>query len=407
MSFIGSLKSEYNKVFVEEWSPYFGAVLLVVVSTVLVASGAFWGVYSGVKNWGDWFNTFIGLADVLNISDNLESPLSNRISIMDMCLVIGAFSAALLSRQFRISRPPMQEYANGALGGSLMGVGATLAGGCNVGGFYTPTGFSSPAGWAMWAGLIAGAFIGLKLMLWAMENIMWGTQAPTAKQMPELKKKAPLLGWLVMLLILVWTVSWMTSEDRMLTTRAIFVPCGFALGFILHRSRICFSRCFREPFMTGEGEMAKAVMLSVGLGVVMFSIFFQKELADPYVAIPPVFWLGSFLGGLIFGIGMIFAGGCASGSLWRMGEGHLKLWVTVFFFGWVGSIFSGIVKNWDLLTREDNLDLMVEQTKIGYQAWFPQMLDGWSLAYLVTFIIIAVWYLLVRYNEETEKFTVL
>jgi uncharacterized protein len=407
MSFIGSLKSEYNKVFVEEWSPYLGAILLVVVSIALVASGAFWGVYGGVKNWGDWFNTFIGLSGVLNIPDHLESPLSNRISIMDMCLVIGAFSAALLSRQFRISRPPLQEYANGALGGALMGVGATLAGGCNVGGFYTPTGFSSPAGWAMWAGLIAGAFIGLKLMLWAMENIMWGTRAPTAKQMPELKKKAPLLGWLVLLLILVWTISWMTSEDRMLTTRAIFIPCGFALGFILHRSRICFSRCFREPFMTGEGEMAKAVMLSVGLGVVIFSIFFQKELADPYAAIPPVFWLGSFLGGLIFGIGMIFAGGCASGSLWRMGEGHLKLWVTVFFFGWVGSIFSGILKNWDILTREDNLDLMVEQTKLGYQAWFPQMFDGWGLTYLVTFIIIAVWYLLVSYNEETEKFTVL
>ncbi|MDT8281616.1 MAG: YeeE/YedE thiosulfate transporter family protein [Gammaproteobacteria bacterium] len=30
--------------------------------------------------------------------------------------------------------------------------------------------------------------------------------------------------------------------------------------------------------------------------------------------------------------GMVFAGGCASGSLWRVGEGHLKLVVAVIFF---------------------------------------------------------------------------
>lgn len=407
MSFSGSLRQEYERFFIQEWSPYIGAVMMVVVGTALLASGAFWGVYGGLKNWGDWFNTLIGLNGLLNIPDNLESPLSNRISIMDICLVLGAFSAALLSRQFRINRPPKLELLTGAFGGTLMGIGATLSMGCTVGGFFTPLTFSSPAGWAMGIGLMAGAFIGLKLVLWVMEHIAWGTTPPTAKPMPGLKSTAPWFGLVVLALIIWWAASWFLTEDRMLTTRAIYIPAGFAFGFILHRSRFCFSRVFREPFMSGEGEMAKAMMVAIGLGTVVFSVFFQKELVDPYIAIPPSFWIGSFVGGLIFGTGMIFAGGCASGSLWRVGEGHIKLWVTVFFFGWGGSVFSGLLKYTDLLTREDNIELMIEQTKIGYQAWLPEMLGGWGWAYLLTFAILTIWYLLVRYNETTEKFTVL
>lgn len=87
----------------------------------------------------------------------------------------------------------------------------------------------------------------------------------------------------------------------------------------------------------------------------------QNGSVEPYLTIPAPFWLGSLLVGFIFGLGMLFAGGCAPGSPWRMGEGHLKLWVTVFLFSWSGSLFSTVVKRW---------------------------------------------YLLIRYNESTEKFTI-
>jgi uncharacterized protein len=407
MALMSQIKNDYQAIFVDEWSPYLAATFLVLVTSVLVASGGFWGVYGGIKNWGDWFNTFVGLGDILNISKELSSPLENRISILNMCLVIGAFSAALISRQFRISRPPKLEYLNGAIGGTLMGIGATLSMGCNVGAFFTPVIFSSPSGWAMWVGLLAGAFIGLKLMLWIMENITWGSKAPEAAQMPGLKQQAPWAGALILLLVVWWTIYWLTAEDRMLTTRALYIPCGFAFGFIMHRARFCFSRGFREPFLTGEGEMSKAVMLAVLLAAVLFSVLFSKEVSDPYVGIPPSFWIGSLLGGFIFGVGMILAGGCATGSLWRVGEGHLKLVVAVFFFSWSGSTFSGILSYWNVLTREDNLDLMVEETMLGYQAWMPQIFGSWGWTHLATFSIVLVWFLLVRYNEKTEKFTVL
>jgi len=90
-----------------------------------------------------------------------------------------------------------------------------------------------------------------------------------------------------------------------------------------------------------------------------------------------------------------------------LGEGHLKLWVAVFFFSWIGSIFSAIAKQTGLIVCETDLDLMVDTTKVGYQAYMTDMFGGWGWVYLLSFGILALWYALVRYNESTEEFTVL
>lgn len=403
---ISGLREDYKHLFASSWSPYVGAILLVIITASLTASGLFWGVFGGLKLWGDWFNDFIGLGSFLGIKEDLKNPIMHRISLMNITLVIGAFASALLASKFRILRTTKQEYVNGMFGGILMGIGASLAGGCTTGGFFTPLMFSSPAGWVMWAGLLAGAYIGLKMLLWVMENVTWGTTTlGVSKKDSAFQPYYPLIGLLVVAGILWWATAWFTSEDKRLASRGIIVLCGFGLGFVLHRSRFCFSRVFREPFMTGEGEMTKAMILALALGIPVTSLLLQKETVDPYLAIPATFWIGSLLGGLIFGIGMVFAGGCASGSLWRMGEGHIKLWVVVFFFSWSGSLFGGITKRWDLLTKEMNLDLILE-SKVGYQTYLPAIFEGWGWVYVSSFAILLIWYLLVRYNESSSKFTV-
>ena len=128
------LGRDYQSVFVEPWSVYTGAVLLVVLMAVLMGSGLFWGVFGGLKLWGDYLNNAIGLGPVLGIKQELESPLMRRISLLNITLLLGAFSAALLSRQFHVNRPPKLEYIWAAAGGILMGAGSCLAGGCTTGG---------------------------------------------------------------------------------------------------------------------------------------------------------------------------------------------------------------------------------------------------------------------------------
>jgi uncharacterized membrane protein YedE/YeeE len=402
---VAGFRADYKAIFVDEWPPFVGIIFVVLAILALMANGLFWGIFGGLKLWGDWLNHALGLGEVLGLPKQLDNPLTHRMSLMNIVLVLGAFSAALMSRQFLINRPPRLELVWGALGGTLMGIGAALAGGCTTGGFFTPVLHSSPAGWAMWFGLIVGAVIGLKLLLWTLDHVEWGMQAPPALQVPvRLVALYPLAGIVILAAILLWATQWYGSANERLAARAIIVLTGFAMGFVMHRSRLCFARAFREPFMTGEGTMTKAIMLGILIGVPMASLLFKAKLLDPYVAIPPVFWIGSLTGGVVFGIGMIFAGGCASGALWRMGEGHLKLWVAAFFFAWSGSIANAVLKKSGLTAAEMNLDL-VEETALGIQAYFPVMLDGWGAAYLAAGTLLAVWYAFVRYNESTEKFT--
>jgi uncharacterized membrane protein YedE/YeeE len=401
-------KQDYEAVCVKPWSPYTGGILLVILMAILMGTGLFWGVFAGIKLWGDYLNNAIGLGPMLGISEYLFNPLTHRISLMNITLVLGAFSAALLSRQFHINRPPLLEYLWGAVGGTLMGIGATFAGGCTTGGFFVPLTLSSASGWAMWCGLLVGAVIGLRLLLWTMENITWGMKPPQVRP-ARMKKWYPLFGLVVIGAVLYWAFSWWDSDDDMLYARALLIIVGFAIGFVLHRSRFCLSRVFREPFMTAEGEMTKALMVAVALGAPVGAALIAYGPVDAYLVIPTRFWVGSLVGGLVFGVGMVFAGGCASGSLWRVGEGHLKLVVAVFFFAWSGSTASAILHNLGLMeTHVDSefLDGIPQISDLGFQAFLPHIFDSWVIALGVTYLILIVWYLFVRYNESTSKFTV-
>lgn len=400
------LKADFEAVLVEPWSPYLGAVLLLVVVFALMLSGEFWGVFGGIKLWGDWFNHLIGLGVPLGLHEP-DSPLLHRLSLMNINLVLGAFVAALLSRQFRFNRPPPLEFVWGALGGSLMGIGAVLAGGCTVGAFFVPALHASPSGLVMLAGLMIGAVIGLKFLMWTLAHIHWGMRAPAPKPLsPRTLALYPWIGLAIIVGILGWATAWYGSADDKIASRGIVVLAGFAIGFVMHRSRFCVARAVREPFMTAEGDMTKAVILALAVGIPVASLIFQAELLDPYIAIPPRFWLGSLLGGVVFGLGMVLAGGCGSGSLWRVGEGHLKLWVAVFFFAWVGSIAGALLGKVGWTAAEMNLD-MLEETRLGIQAFLPAMLGSWGWTYLACGAALLLWYLLVRYNESTEKFTVI
>ena len=217
-----------------------------ILMAILMGTGSIWGVFAGIRLWGDYLNNAIVLGPLLGIEEELHDPLTSRISLMIITLVLGACSAALLSRQFRINRPPPLEYLWGAFGGTLMGIRACLAGGFTTGGFFVPLTLSSAAGWAMWVGLLVGAVVGLKLLLWTMEHITWGTTPPKVRP-ARLKRWYPWIGLVVIAGVLAWTLLWWDSDDDLLYARALLVIVGFAIGFVLHRSHFCCRGCFANP----------------------------------------------------------------------------------------------------------------------------------------------------------------
>lgn len=372
----------YALLFGAQWPLWVGGVLFGIVNVFMFAYEKPWSVADGVRNWGNWFFNSIDVSEMIIIPPHLYST-----SVLNFGIIVGAFAAALFAGQFQLRMAPARELFKGLIGGLLMGIGADLSFGCNIGGFFSATSALSMSGIVMLIGLIAGTFIGLKLLVWEINYL-----SPTpAKTQPEIsagwKKAQPAVGLLVLLLGFVLAYAY---DELDYTTRGGFLLFGLFIGIIMQRTRFCFVKAFRDPFMTGDGEAVKAVAIAVIISATGFSILKWTDLKDWDVFVNSGFWLGSLAGGVIFGIGMSLSGGCASGSLWRAGEGHVKLWIALVSFALSGSYF----REW----LEESGWIM----KLGEPVFLPDFL-GWKFALISVIAVMVVWTLLAVWNEVHRK----
>ena len=90
--------------------------------------------------------------------------MNNAVSIRNIGIVGGAAIAFLLAGRFKFDfNFKLKDTAFYALGGSLMGYGAKVGGGCNVGALYSGISNFSLSGWLFMVSLIIGGMIALKL----------------------------------------------------------------------------------------------------------------------------------------------------------------------------------------------------------------------------------------------------
>ncbi|HVJ49481.1 YeeE/YedE thiosulfate transporter family protein [Desulfitobacterium sp.] len=104
---------------------------------------------------------------------------------------------------------------------------------------------------------------------------------------------------------------------------ALIFVLGTGLGFTLQKSRFCFVSAFRDPMITGITEITRAVILLIGLSILGFGVVYQISEWTHLSLSLNIFPLGfsTIAGGVLFGVGMVLAGGCVSGVLMRIGEG--------------------------------------------------------------------------------------
>ena len=161
-----ALGKGYDRLFGNQWPIWVGGLLLGIGNVFLFAFDRPWTVSNGVRNWGDWLFNEIGVIQINVLPPNLFSS-----SVLCLGMLSGALVAALLARQFKIRMAPGRELFKGLFGGALMGIGAALAFGCNIGGFFSAISALSMAGVAMMFGLGIGAFVGLKMLVWEIEYL--------------------------------------------------------------------------------------------------------------------------------------------------------------------------------------------------------------------------------------------
>ncbi len=153
---------------------------------------------------------------------------------------------------------------------------------------------------------------------------------------------------------------------------------GFIYGMCLQYGRFCFASAFRDLFAVGVPRMVVGIMIAT----VLFgftSAFVNATGWSTFHAAPTS--IHATIAGILFGIGMVFAGGCASGSLYKTGEGNgvsllviLSISVTQATFVDVGGWFNKLVPEpWRLSAMQKGLPESINVT----DGWIDQYLAGY------------------------------
>ena len=384
-----AFKNGYDSIFGKQWPIWVGGILFGMINVFMFAFERPWSSANGIRNWGNWFFNSLEVTDITIISPHLFST-----SLLNFGIIGGAFASALLAKQFQVRMAPTRELFKGLLGGTLMGIGSALSFGCNIGGFFSATSALSLAGPAMMIGLIVGSFLGLKLLVWEITYLspaVLKKSASSSQGETSSNSQQPLIGFIIILIALGLAF---TYDHFDYSTRGGFLVFGVIIGILMQRTRFCFVRAFRDPFMTGESEATRAVAMAVVIGAIGFSILKWTDLKDWDVFVSPGFWTGSLIGGTVFGLGMSLSGGCGTSSLWRAGEGQIKLWFSLVAFALSGSLF----RDW--------LDQSGWLQKIGEPVFLPDFMS-WSMALVVVVLIMALWYIIAVWNDVHKKFVVI
>jgi uncharacterized protein len=147
------------------------------------------------------------------------------------------------------------------------------------------------------------------------------------------KKKNQLpFGFLSFIVLIAVGILLLTFSQRL----GLFWFLGLAFGFILQKARFCFTASLRDPYLTGGTNLTKAVLIAFAITSIGFTAI-KYGAASRGLPIPGMGYVvpvsgATAVGAFMFGIGMVISGGCASGTLMRVGEGFTMQILSLVFF---------------------------------------------------------------------------
>jgi hypothetical protein len=154
------------------WPLWVGGVVLAVLGAgVLLVSGGAWGITSAFALWGAKALQVFGLHPETWAywqspaqAKMLAGPvLADKTSLTDIGIMLGAALAATAGGAWVLHRSiPWRTALAAVLGGIVMGVGARLASGCNIGAYLAGIASGSLSGWVWGLAALAGTWVGLR-----------------------------------------------------------------------------------------------------------------------------------------------------------------------------------------------------------------------------------------------------
>lgn len=295
--------------------------------------GGVWAVTGEMTRWGGELLELFGMnldGYSYYTKQNLNgTPLTRTDGIMLIGMFIGCLVAALLANKVKFRLPASNiRIFQAIVGGILSGYGARLSFGCNLANFFTGLPYFSLHTWLFAVFMILGIYVAVKVC-----NLHFFK--PKAKLKRVDKENLPLdqqnsrakfyfsLGIVIFIAFLVW-VFYLVSMHGNLSTQnkqsllALALIFGFIFGFIIAKGQICFTSCFRDLFLFGRDNAVKGALIGMIIASLIAFAFILHGNTSKLIELSPAVAVGAFL----FGFGIVFAGGCECGWIYRACEGQ-------------------------------------------------------------------------------------
>ncbi|MFD2628583.1 YeeE/YedE family protein [Oceanobacillus kapialis] len=162
--------SGWKRIFRGSWPLFAAAIVLAVLNALtLMTRGTPWGVTSAFALWGSKVAQFFGI-DVAswgywqgNVEALNASIFTDSTTVLNLGVILGAFLASAAGGLFKFSKMNLKNVAAAIIGGLLMGYGARLAFGCNIGAYFGGIASFSLHGYIWGILALGGTFVALYL----------------------------------------------------------------------------------------------------------------------------------------------------------------------------------------------------------------------------------------------------
>ena len=328
MNYFKQFKEKYLVAF---WRPTPAVIALGVLAAYYFGiTGTYWAVTGEFTRWGGHILQLAGV----DISDwgyyKIMNMNGNSLTRIDGVMIIGMFAgciaAAFWGNNVKLRMPASKiRIAQALIGGIIAGFGARLGMGCNLASLFTGIPQFSAHAWFFTLAMIIGVYLGTKVTMLAFFQSKIKLQKVSCnKDLNKDKQKVKSLftiGSFVFIAMIIWALYliFIVNSQKL----GIAMLFGAAFGLLIAKAQICFTSAFRDIFTTGRSELAIAIM--IGMAVSTIGVFSYIMIGTP----AKIMWAGpnAIIGGLLFGFGIVLAGGCECGWMYRAVEGQVHFWI--------------------------------------------------------------------------------
>ena len=386
-----------RRVLKEFYHPLVSLVLLGILSALYFGVlRTVWAVTGEFTRWGGHLLQFFGYPvqdlSYLKIVKIDKLPWERGDGWVVFGMFAGALIAALSGNNFKIRVPAQRRrLMQGIIGGMFSGFGARMAMGCNLAAMFTGVPQFTLHAVFFTIGTIAGTWFGLRI---ALHPLVLGTPKIVASGGKTIKstanKERGTQPWLALILGLAffWLIGqYFFNGLAQLAWAGLF---GWIFGWLIQKGQVCFTSAFRDLWISGRATMTKALVWGMAVQSVGTAVFIAQGIPAK------VMWAGpnALIGGLLFGIGIVIAGGCETGWMYRAMEGQVHFWMVG-----IGNIIgaAALTLLWDQGIYQK---LAAPWPKVDLVRTL-----GWPGAFVVVYGFLSLLYIFARMIEKRKTFT--